>query len=286
MIAFGHTIKGDIFDNEVNTTSTQAEIYFQKSHKPIETLQYKQEYDQNQNRDVTLSSSSLFNHNHPAQEWTFEVKSVVHFYWQEGSNKILYQTYKDGNSELIKYWFLHTLLPIYLTIENKFELIHAGGVEINNKPVLFIAPSYGGKSTLTNHFIQQGHTMISDDRVPLKEVGTDIFVTSSYNYHRPYRRMEDLGVKVDNFLLERKKLHKVYVLTAGEATEKVAFKQLKGVDTFAALQYNFDFILPLNKARSFELIAKIAAQVPIYQVTIPWDLARLTEVYNAICKHN
>ncbi len=177
-------------------------------------------------------------------------------------------------------------MPIYLTIENKYELIHAGGVEINKQAVLFIAPSFGGKSTLSNYFIQKQHAMLSDDRVALKEENETIMTVSSYPYHRPYRQTEDLGISVENFIKEKMPLHCIYVLQAVEAKHEINFVLLKGINKFKALQYNFDFNLPLNKANSFQLIAKIAAIVPVYKISIPWDLNRLEEVYQSICTHS
>ena len=233
-----------------------------------------------------MSTDINFNETVENQKWVFEVKDIISFYWKTGSDIIRFHIAKDGNDVLSQYWLLHTLLPIYLTIENKYEFIHAAGVEINSLPVLFIAPSYGGKSTLTDYFIRQNHVMISDDRVALEEKDSKILATSSYHYHRPYRRMEDLGIKVEHFMMKSKKIHIIYVLDKADPDKEIVFTRLKGIETFKALQYSFDFTLPLNKARSFELIAKIASSVPIYRIGIPWDLDRLDEVYEKICAHS
>ena len=285
MIAFGHLVSAPFFDS-TSMSSQYSELTVIKIEDDIQTLKYFRTYQQNQNRNVLLSSSFPFRENIADQRWTFEVENIVGFSWEKGSNSIEFFERQEGNETLTKYWFLHTFLPIYLTIEAKCELIHAGSVEIDNKPVLFIAPSYGGKSTLTDYFLKQGHVMVSDDRVPLKEVNSQIIAQSSYPYHRPYRKMEDLGVRVDKFMLESKELHKIYVLEPAEASAEVSFTRLKGIQSFSALQYNFDFSLELNKASSFELMAKIASKVPIYQISFPWDLTKLDKVYQAICKHS
>lgn len=284
MIAFGHLISAPFLNP--STDKTLQKITAIQKKEEIKSLKYIRTFNQNQDRDVLLSSSSSFKENTSGQKWTFEVASVISFYWEKGSNTIEFYEGNKGNSELTKYWFLHTLLPIFLTIEAKCELIHAGSVEIDKQPVLFIAPSYGGKSTLTDYFIKQGHVMISDDRVPLKEVNSFIMAESSYPYHRPYRKMEDLGVEVKKFMTDTKKLHKIYVLDPASPSTEVEFTKLKGIDSFSALQYNFDFSLELNKASSFELMAKIASKVPIYRISFPWDLTQLDKVYQAICKHS
>ncbi len=65
---------------------------------------------------------------------------------------------------------------------------------------MFIAPSMGGKSTLTDFFIQQGHGLISDDKVPTVIENGQFLAGGSHPYHRPHRRFEELGYHVDNFI--------------------------------------------------------------------------------------
>jgi len=284
MQAFGHNITLDITPTkELNNRLPLLSLL--RTENIPEFYKHILKYDQNQGREVFLSSNRSFNENSSKQKWMFKVEDVVSFIWEKENNTIFYKLYKHGDEVLLKYWLLHTFLPIYLIIENRYELIHAGGVEIGEKPVLFIAPSFGGKSTLTDYFIQKQHPMVSDDRVALKEKDNQVIAVSSYPYHRPYRKMEDLGVYVENFMKEGKPLHCIYVLESVDAKEEIHFHMLKGIEKFKALQYNFDFNLPLNKASSFKLIGTIASHIPVYKISIPWDLNRLDEVYLAICEH-
>lgn len=269
-----------------NEENSQTSLFINKDINIPKSYDNILQYNQNQNREVSLSTNYDFFSNQKKQKWMFSIDSVVSFTWEKASNHIYYKLYEKGDNKLLQYWLLHTFLPLYLSIEGRYELIHAGGVEINNKPVLFIAPSFGGKSTLTDYFIKKDHVMVSDDRVGLKEINSIIFCSPSYPYHRPYRKMEDLGVQVKNFMNETKALHCIYVLEPVEKSAKIDFILLEGIEKFKALQYNFDINLPLNKASSFELIAKIAALVPIYKLYIPWDLKQLDHVYKAVCKHS
>ena len=45
---------------------------------------------------------------------------------------------------LLAFWFVHIFLPMYLTLERGWDFIHAAAVEVDNRPILFIAPSTGG----------------------------------------------------------------------------------------------------------------------------------------------
>ncbi len=288
MTAFGHTIFSDHNTTSVKKPLKKRPQLHLKAYNKKPFLPYDNviKFLQNQGRDVFLCTTHSFDKNVNGQMWSFIVADVITFIWEKGSSAIYYEKAEATTSQLLEYWFLHTLLPIYFTIEGIYEFIHAGGVEIDSKPVLFIAPSYGGKSTLTDHFIKKGHTMVSDDRVALFVDKEEIVAVSSYDHHRPYRKMEDLGIKVNDFMIENKPLHVIYVLENTDADKDVTFDKLQGIEKFKALQYNFDFTLPLNKARSFELIAKIASKIEIYRIIIPWDLDRLDLVYQAICEHS
>jgi len=287
MTAFGHSIDFDYLTTQQTKASKQLPVLNFKAYT-TSSVPYPHviKYHQNQGRNVFLTTDRSFDENVDKQMWSFIVEDIVTFIWEKGSSIIYYDKSQNTNIILLEYWFLHTLLPIYFTVERKYEFIHTGGVEIDSQPVLFIAPSYGGKSTLTDYFIQQGHAMITDDRVGLYDTSQNIKCVSSYPYHRPYRKMEDLGQKVENFITEDTDLHVIYVLESVDANDEIRFTRLKGIDSFKVLRYNFDFTLPLNKARSFELIAKIASKVPIYKLSIPWDLDRLNEVYARICQHS
>ncbi len=282
MRAFSHTL----FIDTPIPSDTDKGLYFKKDTTLPDRLEHIIEYHQNQNRDVHLSTNDTFEYNHPGQQWLFTVNEVITFQWQSQHSTIRYKLHTQGNDALMQYWLLHTFLPLYLCIERRFELIHGAGVTINDKAVLFIAPSYAGKSTLTNFFIEQGHPMLSDDRLGLYEKEGGIQVVPSYPFHRPYRKMEDLGQPVRSFVNDEKSLHVIYVLKPAEPDHPVAFEPLSGIDKFTALQENFDFDLPLNKPATFELIGQISALVPVYRVYIPRNLAILSKVYEAICAHS
>jgi hypothetical protein len=59
-----------------------------------------------------------------------------------------------------------------------------------------------------------------------------------------------------------------------------------GIKKFTALRYATDIDLQVNKKSRFEILSKIANSIKVYDISIPWDLDRLEEVYQAIIKHN
>ncbi|NCB12075.1 MAG: hypothetical protein EOM78_10650 [Erysipelotrichia bacterium] len=126
-------------------------------------------FSNNQDRRVAITSDKPFSDNQSTQSINFLVEDVVTFSVKKGENTIYYRLYKEGTKELLEYWLIHTFLPILFTMEDIYYFLHAGAVQIDSKPVLFVADSFGGKSTMTDFFIKKGHTMISDDKVAVYE---------------------------------------------------------------------------------------------------------------------
>lgn len=71
--------------------------------------------------------------------------------------------------------------------------IHASSVDYNNNPIVFIAPSKTGKSTLQHYMLKSGCKSITDDVLPIKIYNEEILCYSSKN----------LKIKIDKFLANR-----------------------------------------------------------------------------------
>ena len=239
-------------------------------------------FSNNQNRKVAITSDKAFTPDQTNQNINFLVEDVVTFSVKKGENTIYYRLYKEGTQELALYWLSHTFLPILFTIEEIYYFLHAGAVLIDSKPVLFVADSFGGKSTMTDFFIKKGHTMISDDKVGVYEDERGIIAVPSYAYHRPYRKVEELGYPVENFAKECRVMHAVFNLVKVDANESIKIEEVFGIVKFQILKFSTEIDLPINLKSRFEMLSKIANNVKLYNISIPWDLNRLEEVYEKI----
>lgn len=290
MIAYNHYIKfvPELKNDKTVKGSFVDTVTIKKSD--IEDLEKNYKYEMtffnNQGRDLTLYADREFARTKPGQFWAFEVKDVVTFFWHSGELVLSYIPQKLFTPALLEYWSLHTVLPIFFTIEESYDFLHAGAVEAAGKPILFVAESFGGKSTMTDFFMKQGHTMVSDDKVAAYENDGSFFAIPSHPHHRPHRAMEDLGFFVQNIASKHKPVHAIYELEKSDADAKIEITQINGVEKFRSLRHASEMNLFFLKAKRFEFLMKMANVVPVYKVTVPWNLKRLEEVYGFICQHS
>ena len=289
MIAYNHYIKfipelkNDKKDEGSFSNTITIEESFYKHWK--ENLKYKWTFFNNQGRDIDLYTDRELSRTVQGQSWAFNVEGVITFFWKSRSSTINYIAQKGFTSQLLEYWSLHTLLPIFFTVEEKFDFLHAGAVEVECKPILFVAESFGGKSTMTDFFIKKNHPMISDDKVAILKKDGAYYAVPSHPHHRPYRKAEDLGFYVANMVTYPKPIHAIYELDATDANADITISEIHGIEKFKILRLSSQINLEFLRTQRFVLLGDIARLIPIYQVTVPWDLNRLNEVHDVICQH-
>jgi serine kinase of HPr protein (carbohydrate metabolism regulator) len=277
MLLYDYKISFDILDPQKPKTKLL------KEDKTLLVVNsYVIHFQNNQNRQVAISSDKSFYEDHDNRTINFHIHEVLTFSVKKGDNTIYYKLYEKGNEYLLKYWLSHTFLPVLFTLEDIYYFLHAGAVEVEDEPILFIAASFGGKSTMTDFFMKKGHTMISDDKVAIYKDGNDMIAVPSYSYHRPYRKMEDLGYFVENFAKEPKKLTYIFNLVKSAEDSDIKIQEVFGVEKFRILKASTEIDLPLNQKSKFETLSNIANKVKLYDIYIPWDMNRLEEVYQTI----
>jgi hypothetical protein len=221
--------------------------------------------------------------------WALEVKDMFTLIWDTKKHIIHYKKEKNATTKKLQFWVYHTFLPLVFELEKTYRILHVGAVEIDGKPIAFSALSFGGKSTLTDYFIQQGHSMLSDDTVGIEKRGDDYYAIASYPFHRPYRETESLGYPVKNFASTPKPLHAIFLLEKADPLADVSIIALHGIEKFKAFHNSAFIFFDFTKQDRFFFFSKMSQQIPVYKIIIPWDLKRLHEVYSAIVtwtKHN
>lgn len=233
-------------------------------------------------QEMRYYSSIPFEQADRSLSWALEIKGVMVLIWDAEHRNILYSKKKGYSSQRLRFWIFHTFLPLVLELERTYHLLHTGSVEVAEKAVLFSALSFGGKSTLTDYFMHKGHAMLTDDSIAIEKQGDTYYAVPSYPFHRPYREVEALGRHVENVVTKPKPLHAVYLLEKSDPDAKVEIHELKGIEKFKAFHYSSFIDFSFMKKERFDFFTKMAKYIPVYNITIPWDIERLDEVYHAI----
>lgn len=218
--------------------------------------------------------------------WALEIKDVATLFWSIDKLTIHYQPQAQFSPDRLRFWICHTVLPLKFSLEKYYEMLHVGSVEVAGRPIFFSAQSFGGKSTLTDYFIQQGHALYSDDSLAIHTQDNKFYAIASYPFHRPYRELEVLGYAVKNIARQVKPLHAGYILKKAAADAMITIEELKGVEKYKAFHFSSFIELEFFKDQHFLSRSALAGAVSMYKITVPWDLERLPEVYNKIVTHN
>ncbi len=217
--------------------------------------------------------------------WGLEIEDVAILLWN-GKNKIEYIKGEKYTAKLLQFWVFHTFLPLVLELKRQYRVLHVGGVYIQKKAVLFSALSFGGKSTLVDFFLQRGHAVFSDDTLAIDRNNNTYYAIASYPFCRPYRKPEVLGDFITQSVVNPTPISAMYTLEKSDSNSEIVISELQGIEKFKAFHYssfvNFDFF----KKEHLKFFTEMSSLVPVYHITIPWDLERLKEVYQAIVTHN
>ena len=237
-------------------------------------------------REVFLHTDRPLALSESGQRWCLEVRDVVSFYWVGGLPLIEYELHSEGTQPLLVFWFVHIFLPLQLTLERGYDFIHSAAVEVEGQPVLFIAPSTGGKSTLGDYFLKQGHAMLSDDKVATFLYEGEFWAVPSHPHHRPFRQFEVLGNPVQKFATGPGPIHAFYVLEANKPEEGISIEEVLGFRKFEQLLPNYLFGFEFLKRQRMVWLAQLADRSRVFRIHRPWNLSRQHEVYEAICAHS
>jgi len=217
--------------------------------------------------------------------WIFGSRETVQFSWIGHTREIYYKIGEKGDIKLLTYLFVHSFLPFYFSMENLYHMFHGASVMIGRKPVLFLAPSKGGKSTLNNYFVEKGHSLISDDKVATYMQNGNLYLYGSHPCRRLERVEETLGIETKNYIPGPLRIDTIYVLKKNEENKDIVIKKAKFFEKtqeiFQAYLYKFPH---LRKERT-AFISKIIDNIKVCRIRRPWGKEYLEDTYRAICYH-
>jgi len=236
-------------------------------------------------RKIFFASDKTLMSYREGQTISLVVENVACFIWTAGQQDISFNLLDCGDSKLLSFWAINYLLPIYLVLECEYQFLHSSAISFENSAVLFSAPSYGGKSTLAEHFLSKGHALISDDRVATYRCNGKYLAIPSIDRFRPYRKFEDLGLVAPHFCLAEQPMQVIYHLSRDKKLKSTVIKPIQGFKKFEELFPNYLYNFPHLKTGRLKFLAGLLNEVPTFDMRIPDDLDRLDEVYGSICSH-
>jgi len=289
MIAFGFNIcfkdEPSLDDGTFDRNMEAIDII--KSDDPLlfEQFSVRSEYNLLSGREARYGAASPYAECEKGCLWGVEVKDLVAFAWVRGEHILYYRPCPQLIPELLRFWVLHTILPMMFSLDRTYSILHVGAVEVEGAAVIFSAESFGGKSTLTDYFIRQGHALLSDDTLGVYREDEHFMAVASYPFYRPYREAESLGYRASEVSSTPKMIKGVYLLEPADAEASVSISPLYGVEKYRALHFStfidFDFL----KEQTFKEMSAFVKHTAVYRIVVPWDLGRLSEVYEMIVEH-
>jgi hypothetical protein len=211
------------------------------------------------------------------------------------TNTVRCLTLGEVSDDLVRYWFLQQILPILLLLNGSTELLHATAIRVDfghngeEGAVGFLGRSGIGKSTLLNYCLEQGCDLITDEHLALERSRMHEAVPS-VPFYRPYRSLEDLGIRAPRFAERPVPLKRLYLLDPDTADAPVKTERLSDPETISAVLLNSQYSLfsrtaPQTRpilARRFAGLADLTRKVPVRRLRVPRSMHRLPDVYQFI----
>lgn len=218
-------------------------------------------------------------------------EDVVSFHLNVGNSVIRCAAGSEGGPRQVREWLLQYALPLFLQTEHRLLFLHGGGVQIGDRAVGFLAASRGGKSTLVEHFVRQGHAFLTDDKLALlASVSGFDAVPGTPFFRRGHAKAQ--WQYVSDFAPAPLPLGTLYLLVPADPASTPEITPLPPREVPFALAARCELRLP-NRVRerlqlpphaleSFQDCSELARVVRVCRLRVPRDHARLPEVHAAV----
>lgn len=240
------------------------------------------------------------------KQFLLSVPNVARFLLKDGV-EIVFAPDSEASAEDVPIFVLGTVFGILLHQRQQIVL-HASGVEVNGKAVVFCGPSGAGKSTLAAALAQRGYRLITDDvcAITLTTDGVPIvhpdgrqlklwaqaikeLQLEGLRRARVSNRIEKFYVELRDARSEPLPVGAIYVLR--EATPSLVWgvERANAVDATVLLRNNaYRPLLVASFEQNegyFRATAQIASRAGIFILTRPRDFAAVPQVVSWLERH-
>jgi hypothetical protein len=218
-------------------------------------------------------------------------------------NRILWRRLRDVPDEVLLTYVIGQALSFCL-LTRGIEPLHATAVVVNGEAIAFLGASGAGKSTLAAVFVQRGFALLTDDVLVLQPDGNKLLA------HPSVPRLKLTPSAADAFFSRRRSismnrfttkmifplaplaqardmvpLRALYVLPKRSSKRRIRVTTLIGRASFLPLianTFNDSVVTPARLKQQFTFASKIAAAVPLSQLSFPRCLDLLPTVADEI----
>ncbi len=219
------------------------------------------------------------------------------------ANRICCFARAEVPDQLLHYWILQQILPIFLILNGSLDFLHCTGVSIHTLHdgdvaptsgcIGFHGPSHAGKSTILSHFLSKGHFLVADDHLAISNILNGIEAIPSTPFYRPYRAIEDLGIPAMHYSPDRRPLKRIYLLKPVAADADVFMENVSQSEAVWTFLRDRQYLtseegIPRGlalAAKRLKSLCSLASKVPIVRLHVPRSLERLVEVYDLVRDH-
>jgi len=221
-----------------------------------------------------------------ADEFIIRYKPWAAFYVCNG-NKIIIQPEKDADENDIKTFLISSVIVMLLHQRGLLPL-HASGIKVDNKAVLFAANAGVGKSTIALDLNRKyGYPLIADDVTVVSAINNLPVVYSSFPSAKLWQdSIEMLGLLNKDLPFIRKDVFKyrfdnrpaffsgilepllIFVIENGDK-ENIEIQEIKGVDKFNVLRqhiFRAKMINEIYAVEHFKILTQLLKSVSCFKI--------------------
>ena len=210
--------------------------------------------------------------------WQCVVENIAKFSWEQGQRILYYQLLPGQSARRMAFWCVHIIIPMFLAFTRGTHFFHASSVVLNGGAVLFLAPSWGGKSSLARFALDNGARLLSDDKVALQLDAGSCLAVPSHPCIRPGREREELGAIAPVYSDDPARVRAIYTLRRDQGESDIGIVEQTGLNKIESLLRHRQYGFQMAQEDALQFVCQLADAVPLFTLRRPWGMEHMARV--------